>query len=113
MMSNLPQKPKCTQKLLLIFLLALTSPVCLFAQAAQTAANSRHDQPAQPSSTSPRADAAPPAAEDQLRKAQIEEDTKKLYQLSAELRAEVGKTYKDSLSVAVLRKAEELEKLAH
>jgi hypothetical protein len=47
-----------------------------------------------------------------MRQAQIEADTKKLYQLSAELRAEVAKTYKESLSVTVLKKAQELEKLA-
>lgn len=42
----------------------------------------------------------------------IEADTKKLYQLALEFRTEVGKTYKQSLSLAVLKKAEELEKLA-
>jgi len=42
----------------------------------------------------------------------VEADTKKLYQLALELRTEVGKTYKQSLSLAVLKKAEELEKLA-
>ncbi len=44
--------------------------------------------------------------------AEIEADTKKLYQLAAELRAEVAKTYKDSLSLTVIKKAEEVEKLA-
>ena len=43
---------------------------------------------------------------------QIAADTKKLYQLALELRAEVGKTYKESLSLAVIKKAEEVEKLA-
>ena len=47
-----------------------------------------------------------------MRQAQIEADTKKLFQLSAELRAEVGKTYKESLSLTVLKKAEQVEKLA-
>ncbi len=41
-----------------------------------------------------------------MRQAKIEADTKKLYQLSAELRAEVAKTYKESLSVRVLEKAQ-------
>jgi transposase len=49
---------------------------------------------------------------EEVRQAQIEADTKKLFQLSAELRAEVAKTYKESLSLAVLKKAEEVEKLA-
>jgi hypothetical protein len=43
---------------------------------------------------------------------QIEADTRKLYELAQELRTEVGKTYKQSLSVDVLKKAGELEKLA-
>lgn len=44
--------------------------------------------------------------------AQIEADTKRLLQLATELRAEVGRTYKESLSLAVIKKAEEVEKLA-
>jgi hypothetical protein len=52
------------------------------------------------------------ATAEALRKAQIEADTKELYQLSAELREEVAKTYKESLSLTVLKKAEEVEKLA-
>ena len=52
------------------------------------------------------------ASPEETRQAQIEVDTKKLYQLSAELRAEVAKTYKESLSLTVLKKAEEVEKLA-
>lgn len=43
----------------------------------------------------------------------IQTDTRKLYELSAQLRAEVAKTYKESLSLNVLRRAEEVEKLAH
>ena len=50
--------------------------------------------------------------EENLREAQIKADTRKLFQLSAELREEVGKTYKESLSLAVLKKAQEVEKLA-
>lgn len=65
-----------------------------------------------PSSPDPRTDASPPVSAEEARQAQIEEDTKKLYQLSAELRAEVAKTYKESLSLTVLKKAEEVEKLA-
>jgi beta-lactamase class A len=52
------------------------------------------------------------ATPEEIRQAQIETDTKKLYQLSAELRAEVAKTYKESLSLTVLKKAQEIEKLA-
>jgi len=53
-----------------------------------------------------------PSSPEQRRQAQIEADTKKLFQLSAELRAEVAKTYKESLSLTVLKKAEEVEMLA-
>ena len=52
------------------------------------------------------------ASAEQLRQAQIEADTKKLYQLCADLRAEVARTYKESLSLTVLKKAQEVEKLA-
>jgi hypothetical protein len=54
----------------------------------------------------------PAATPEQLLQADIEAKTKKLYQLCAELRAEVAKTYKESLSLTVLKKAEEIEKLA-
>ena len=62
------------------------------------------------------ADATPQPAStetpEEIRQDQIKADTKKLLQLSAELRAEVAKTYKESLSLSVLKKAEEIEKLA-
>jgi hypothetical protein len=49
---------------------------------------------------------------EQGRQSEIQTNTKRLYELSAQLRAEVGRTYKESLSLNVLRKAEEVEKLA-
>lgn len=55
---------------------------------------------------------APAAALEQIRQDEIEADTKKLYELSAELRAEVARTYKASLSLKALKKAEEVESLA-
>jgi hypothetical protein len=60
----------------------------------------------------PKVDLPTPATPEEIRQAQIEADTRKLFQLSAELRAEVAKTYKESLSLTVLKKAEEVEKLA-
>ena len=60
----------------------------------------------------PKSQPSTPATPEEMRQAQIEADTKKLFQLSAELRAEVGKTYKESLSLTVLKKAEQVEKLA-
>ena len=47
-----------------------------------------------------------------LRKAQIAADTEKLYQMAQELKAEVAKSNKDILSIAVVKKADEIEKLA-
>ena len=47
------------------------------------------------------------------RKKQIEEDSARLLKLATELKAEVDKTNKDTLSLTVIRKADEIEKLAH
>jgi hypothetical protein len=49
---------------------------------------------------------------EEMRHAQLAADTKKLFQLAAELRTEVAKTNKDTLSLTVVKKAEEVEKLA-
>jgi hypothetical protein len=40
-------------------------------------------------------------------------DTDKLLELATDLKAQVGKTNRDILSVDVIKKAEEIEKLAH
>ena len=47
------------------------------------------------------------------RKKQISDDSAKLLKLATDLKAEVDKTSKDTLSLGVIRKAEEIEKLAH
>jgi hypothetical protein len=47
-----------------------------------------------------------------LRQRKLLEKTQQLQQLSDELRAEVAKTDKDTLSVDVIRKSEQIEKLA-
>jgi hypothetical protein len=47
------------------------------------------------------------------RERQIANDTLKLLELATELKAEVDKTSKDTLSINVIRKAESIEKLAH
>lgn len=46
------------------------------------------------------------------RQAQIVADTQKLLKLSQELKVEVAKSNKDTLSLTVIKKAEEVEKLA-
>jgi hypothetical protein len=47
------------------------------------------------------------------RKKQISSESAKLLKLATELKAEVDKTDKDTLSIGVIRKADEIEKLAH
>jgi hypothetical protein len=47
------------------------------------------------------------------RKKQIADDSARLLKLATELKAEVDKTTKDTLSIGVIRKAEEIERLAH
>ena len=105
-----------------VLLLVLVSPVFTVLAHSQSS-------PADPVSSEPKSTTSPsthesnqtddPKAElprfatrEEMRQAEIEADTKRLYQLSAELRAEVAKTYKESLSLTVLKKAEEIEKLA-
>jgi hypothetical protein len=52
-------------------------------------------------------------AANEERKKQIADDTTKLLKLAADLKAEVDKTNKDTLSLNVIRKADEIERLAH
>jgi hypothetical protein len=47
------------------------------------------------------------------RKKEIADDSARLLKLATDLKAEVDKSDKDTLSIAVIRKAEEIEKLAH
>jgi hypothetical protein len=47
------------------------------------------------------------------RKRQLSDDSTKLLTLAMSLKAEVDKTNKDTLSLNVIRKADEIEKLAH
>jgi ABC-type Na+ efflux pump permease subunit len=49
---------------------------------------------------------------EEARQAQFLADSQKLYQLAQELKAEVAKSNKNTLSIAVTKKAEEIEKLA-
>ncbi len=53
------------------------------------------------------------AAANAERKKQIAEDSARLLKLANDLKAEVDKTSKDTLSLTVIRKADEIEKLAH
>lgn len=53
-----------------------------------------------------------PLTPEEARQAQIVADTNRLYQLAQELQAEVAKSSKNTLSLAVVKKAAEVEKLA-
>jgi hypothetical protein len=53
------------------------------------------------------------AAANAERKKQIAEDSAMLLKLATDLKAEVDKTGKDTLSLNVIRKADEIERLAH
>jgi hypothetical protein len=50
---------------------------------------------------------------DAERKKQIADESARLLKLATDLKAEVDKTTKDTLSITVVRKADEIEKLAH
>lgn len=50
--------------------------------------------------------------EKQKAKDQLAKDTARLYELANELKAEMDKSTKDTLSLSVIRKADEVEKLA-
>ena len=55
---------------------------------------------------------AAPMTPDEARQVQLRADTERLYKLTQELKEEVAKSNKDTLSVSVIKKAEEVEKLA-
>jgi hypothetical protein len=81
------------------------------AQDQKTESSKTEDQQAQ---TTPAAEPAKPSSDPvQRRKDQIAADTAKLDQLANELKAEMDKSTKDTLSLNVIKKANEIEKLAH
>lgn len=53
------------------------------------------------------------AAANVERRKQIADDSAKLLKLATDLKSEVDKTTKDTLSLGVIRKADEIERLAH
>jgi sRNA-binding protein len=108
--------------LLPVLLLAIASASAPAQQAAQRPMNAAPapsaapaPQPAaqpeakKPSETNPIA-TMPPVTDP--RQEQVAADTQKLLKLSQELKAEVAKSSKDTLSLTVIKKAEEVETLA-
>jgi hypothetical protein len=112
-----------SQQIRLSLLLVLLAPVFAAPMCSQSTnansiselkptANMSSQESAQPPVPDPKAENSAPPSPEQLRQAEIEADTRELYRLSAELRAEVAKTYKESLSLTVMKKAEQIEALA-
>ncbi len=83
--------------------------------ASQTAPASKAEQAnkAESAAAVPAQTAKPPLTPAEQRKEQIATDTARLQQLAAELKIEMDKSSKDTLSLTVVRKAAEIEKLAH
>ena len=69
------------------------------------------DTKASDAKTGPPAAKAPLTPEEKKQE-ELRADTEKLYQLTQELKAEVAKSNKDTLSVSVIKKAQEIERLA-
>jgi hypothetical protein len=90
-----------TRKLVLVLSL---STIC-FAQQSTPA-------PQQQNSSAPPASDQKPLTPAEKRKADLQADTEKLYRLTQELKTEVDKSNKDTLSVSVVKKAQEIERLA-
>lgn len=104
---------------ILLFLVAVVAT----AQDGQTAANPvQSDSGSQAQANSAKPDANKPAkqtkeekvsAAENLRKRQIADESTQLLVMAVALKAEIDKTNKDMLSLNVIRKADEIEKLAH
>jgi hypothetical protein len=69
--------------------------------------------PAQDNSQNKTTKASRQELQSQQRKDQLTADTAKLLELANELKAEMDKSTKDTLSITVLKKADQVEKLAH
>jgi len=104
-------RPRTTFWICVLLLVFWTVPVPLSAQ--------RRGQipPEQPPSTQDqqitRAEQEMARRANQQRQAELKRDTDKLFQLATELKQEVDKTNAGVLSLEVVKKAEEIEKLAH
>jgi len=99
----------------LLFALATAG---LAQQPAQSAAAPQPTATAQaaaaaPGNTAPAADSQSAPAPQTDKQKQLADDTAKLLQLANELKAELDKSSKDTLSLSVMKKAEQVEKLAH
>lgn len=105
-----------TKALLLLFGLSVAvAPGCLAQDghpvAAPTPGNVTAEPKAQPESAAKSVSQKAEAA-DSARKKQISEESSQLLAMALSLKAEVDKTSKDTLSLKVIRKADEIERMA-
>jgi len=66
-----------------------------------------------PATAEAKADTSKPTTPQTPQQKQLADDTAKLLALANELKAELDKSSKDTLSLSVIKKAEQVEKLAH
>src|ERR1700738_1825033 len=93
---------------LLLLVLMPANRICAQSTAAEPTKTESKPAP----SVAGKTEASAPMTPEEMRHAQLAADTKRLFQLAADLRTEVAKTNKDTLSLTVVKKAEEVEKLA-
>jgi hypothetical protein len=91
--------------------LAATDPGYQIKMQAPLVAVPSSSQQAQEPEAPPGQPAVEPA--DDARKKEIAEESARLLRMATELKTEVDKTTKDTLSMQVIRKASEIERLAH
>jgi len=97
-------------------LLAAFSGLSLLAAVAAPQTPAKQDQAASAPEKTPEQSAdkqQPVPTKVEMQQKQLAEDTAKLLQLANELKADMDKTTKDTLSLTVVKKAEQVEKLAH
>jgi hypothetical protein len=105
----------------ILLCLAMASPLAIAAQVQSPTKAQPQDQQTQPAAPTqavqgtepPKPSPEPSSDPVQRRKDEIAADTAKLDQLANELKAEMDKSTKDTLSLNVVKKANEIEKLAH
>lgn len=73
----------------------------------------RRDQPPPPDPTLQKMQKAADKKRNEQRQSDLKRDTEKLYQLASELKKSVENTNEHVLSLDVIKKSEEIEKLAH
>lgn len=86
--------------------------VAMFVSPAVVTVSAQNPTGSAPAQTEAKVASKPKPTPKEVREAQIDADAQKLYQLAQELKVEVDKSNKDTLSLAVIKKAAEIEKLA-